>query len=151
MDQLDNPYAAPSAEGTAGDTVLAVDLEDATLGTRFANLLIDYVGETLVSAVVGVVMGNEGLQSWAVVAAIVVALGYYAGFETVFGRTPAKFITGTRVVTTDGRRPSFLQILGRTLARFIPFEPFSFFGSTPTGWHDRMSGTRVVKVRGHAS
>jgi hypothetical protein len=35
--------------------------------------------------------------------------------------------------------------LGRSAARSIPFEPFSFLGGQPTGWHDRLSETRVVR------
>ncbi|HEX2675275.1 MAG TPA: RDD family protein, partial [Polyangiales bacterium] len=74
-------------------------------------------------------------------------LAYYIFFEAVFGRTPGKMLTGTRVVTVDGGTPSFTQILGRNLARYVPFEPFSFFGDDAVGWHDSWSGTRVVKVR----
>ena len=32
-------------------------------------------------------------------------------------------------------------------ARFIPFEPFSFLGGGGNGWHDSLSGRRVVRVR----
>ena len=79
---------------------------------------------------------------------LVVALGYFAFTEALFQRTLAKFLTGTRVVRADGTRPSFAQILGRSFARFIPFEAFSFlFGSHPVGWHDSLSGTRVVLTR----
>ena len=42
-------------------------------------------------------------------------------------------------------RPTYGQILGRTFSRFVPFEAFSFLPS-PVGWHDRWSGTRVVRV-----
>jgi type II secretory pathway pseudopilin PulG len=45
----------------------------------------------------------------------------------------------------DGRKPPLKNILGRSLARYIPFEPFSFLtGSHPMGWHDRLSDTLVV-------
>ena len=72
--------------------------------------------------------------------------GYYVLFEALTGRTPAKYITGTRVVNMMGGKPSFGQILGRSAARFIPLEPFSFFGSSRRGWHDSLSHTRVVRV-----
>jgi uncharacterized RDD family membrane protein YckC len=53
------------------------------------------------------------------------------------------------VVRFDGNKPNVPQIIGRTFARFIPFEPFSVaFGSSNNGWHDSLSGTRVVSVRG---
>lgn len=76
-----------------------------------------------------------------------VMLLYYIGFEAVTGRTVGKLVTGTKVVTLQGHAPSALQVLGRTLIRFVPFEPFSFFGSEPRGWHDRWSNTRVVRLR----
>src|SRR5262249_16405264 len=66
---------------------------------------------------------------------------YYLAFEGGFGRTPAKYLTRTRVITVAGGRPTFGQILGRTFARLVPFEPFSFFGRSPDGWHDRSSRT----------
>ncbi|MCA9066572.1 MAG: RDD family protein, partial [Planctomycetaceae bacterium] len=73
---------------------------------------------------------------------------YYVFMEAVFQRSLGKLVTGTMVVAADGSRPSFGKILGRSFARIIPFEAFSFLGSkTPTGWHDTLSGTRVVKTR----
>ena len=69
-------------------------------------------------------------------------------FEAVFQRSPGKFLTGTKVVNESGGKPTFGQILGRSLCRFIPFEAFSFlFGdsSRVVGWHDKFSGTLVVK------
>lgn len=67
---------------------------------------------------------------------------YYPFFETIFGTTPGKIFTETRVITANGNKPTFINILGRTFARFIPFEPFSFFGKL--GWHDGLSNTQVV-------
>ncbi len=69
---------------------------------------------------------------------------YYIAFETLFGKSPAKFITRTRVVMTNGRSPSLRAVLLRTGCRFIPFEAFSFLRVTPVGWHDQFSSTRVV-------
>lgn len=67
---------------------------------------------------------------------------YYFIFETAFQRTPAKFITGTKVVMQNGSKPDAGLIAKRTLSRFVPFEPFS--GNNGTWWHDRWSKTRVV-------
>ena len=68
---------------------------------------------------------------------------YYLGFETLFGKTPAKWLTRTRVITNAGNRPTFGHIFKRTLVRFVPFEGLSFLGRG-RGWHDRWSRTRVV-------
>ena len=70
--------------------------------------------------------------------------GYYILTEHFFGKTLGKILTGTRVVNKLGNRPTFGQIVGRTLARSIPFEYFSYL-ATPEGLHDQISGTRVVK------
>jgi len=62
--------------------------------------------------------------------------------------------TNDRLTAEDGginddtsEEVGFLQVLGRNLARLIPFEPISFLGSTRTSWHDRLSGTRVITLR----
>ncbi len=63
------------------------------------------------------------------------------------GKTIGKYITGSRVVSTDGTDPSFNQYLIRNIARLVPFEPFSFF--TEDGWHDRWSDTRVINMKNY--
>jgi uncharacterized RDD family membrane protein YckC len=71
-------------------------------------------------------------------------IGYYVVFEALLGKTIGKMVTKTKVVNMEGGKPSFLQIVVRSLVRFIPFEPFSFLGADATGWHDTMSDTRVI-------
>lgn len=71
----------------------------------------------------------------------------YFTFEATWQRTPAKFITGTKVITSTGAKPSVGTIAKRALIRFIPFEPLSFGGSGVRGWHDRWSGTYVIKAK----
>jgi len=73
---------------------------------------------------------------------------YFIFLEGIFGVTIAKLMTGTKVVSDDGGKPGFGKILGRTLVRLIPLEPLSFlFGDNTTGWHDTLSGTRVIRTR----
>jgi uncharacterized RDD family membrane protein YckC len=68
---------------------------------------------------------------------------YYLLFEGFFRATPAKFISGTRVINANTlESPGFGQILGRTFSRRIPFETLSFLGSK--GWHDSLSGTTLA-------
>lgn len=69
---------------------------------------------------------------------------YYLIFEIFFQRTPAKYITKTKVVMRDGSKPNAATMVKRTLSRFVPFEPVS--GSRGLWWHDRWSKTRVVKA-----
>ncbi len=76
---------------------------------------------------------------------------YYMFFESVFGASPAKFLSETRTLNVDGSRPGFKKILLRTLCRFVPFEPFSFFAVNDQyhmpvkGWHDKWTRTVVVQ------
>ncbi|HMF42775.1 MAG TPA: RDD family protein [Polyangia bacterium] len=153
MNQPNNPYQAPQADlntGMLGDAP-DNDLPDASLGLRFANFVIDGIIERVLFAVVGVAalraMNPEG---WGLMVGVLFALlffvGYYVILEAAFGWTIGKLITGTRVVDDDGNKPAVLRVLGRTLARLIPFEVFSFLFAN-AGWHDSLSGTRVVKVR----
>lgn len=121
---------------------------------RFFNLLIDYIGFTILGALVGfmtaMIWGHAGVQfinslpDFVVGAPIV--LTYYIVLEALFGRTLGKLITGTKVVGEDGNSASFGQIIGRSLSRLIPFEAFSFLGATGRGWHDSLAKTYVVRT-----
>jgi uncharacterized RDD family membrane protein YckC len=145
-----NPYQAPQAEVNLSGAAAMDALPDAGQGARLANLFIDNIIRVVVAGLLsGVLQGLGVFEASDVMATIVVIfsfVGYYILLESLFGWTIGKLITGTRVVTQDGEKPGFLRVCGRTLARFIPFEPFSFlFGKA--GWHDALSGTRVVRVR----
>jgi uncharacterized RDD family membrane protein YckC len=146
MTDRPNPYAAPAVEDDLDDALEAEPrkrLSDASLSTRFANLVIDSIFRMALLLAFAELNGGED----ALLATLFFWFGYYVLFEWIFARTPAKWLTGTRVVDFDGQKPRFLRILGRTLARYVPLEPFSFLGSRPLGWHDRWSRTRVVSVR----
>lgn len=153
MNEPFNPYRAPTANLDAADKPLEV--ERVGNGRRFATYLIDQVGIYALLFVfaygVTMIFGQAGanmilaVNAW--VLSIAFFLGYYLIFEGIWGRTPAKFILGTVVVTLDGGRPPFGKIVIRTVSRFIPFEPLSFlFGER--GWHDGISDTVVVSTRG---
>jgi hypothetical protein len=66
---------------------------------------------------------------------------YYLLSELLFRQTLGKILTNSCVVATRGTMGG-LRILGRTFARFIPFDVLSFIGSG--NWHDKVSGTTVV-------
>jgi len=137
--------------GTPGrkEIIESVEMNVVSAGKRFANMILDIVFLYVVAFFVGIILGIMGLISIVEVMngylfGIVLVIVYYAFFEGVFGKSPAKFITRTRVVTEIGEKPDFATILGRTLCRFIPFEAFSFLGGDPVGWHDSISKTRVI-------
>ncbi|CAD7810193.1 hypothetical protein CHRY9390_02138 [Chryseobacterium aquaeductus] len=63
------------------------------------------------------------------------------------GRSVGKYITGTKVIGTDGENPSFQEYLIRTVSRIVPFDGLSFFGFD--GWHDAWSDTRVINIKNY--
>jgi uncharacterized RDD family membrane protein YckC len=144
MADPNNPYSAPSADEDAPlARDYAGDMVDASPGLRFVHLLVDYIAFLLLAALCGVLGGALGIQLTPLIV-YPLLIGFYVFFEGIFSATPGKMLTRTRVVSLDGSKPSFGQIFGRTLVRFVPFEAFSFLGSG-SGWHDRWPKTRVVR------
>lgn len=133
----------------------------ATTGQRFLNYLIDLVVIYalifiifMAVALIAVLTDLPGLLYWlgnigdfdAYLILFSVFIPYYTLTEGFFSRSIAKFITKTKVVMKDGSKPGYLAALKRTLCRFIPFEFFSFLGSS-RGWHDSIPDTYVVNAR----
>ncbi len=71
----------------------------------------------------------------------------YFILESISQRTIGKLITQTKVVLENGEKPPPETIIIRSLCRVIPFEPFSFLGNIPRGWHDTLSKTYVVDIK----
>lgn len=134
----------------------------ASKGKRFANFIIDYIGQLIIGGAIGIAMaiiseitGDYEYVAWIdtmgtlgeYALGIVILIVYYMVFETVTGRTLGKYITNTKVLTEDGQKPEADKILYRTLSRMIPFEAFSFLGDEGRGWHDSIAKTVVVDVK----
>ena len=122
--------------------------QDVSKGTRFANLIIDtIVTYLLYFVIVFLIFLTETVseENWAVLYLLfyVQFIAYYILMEAALGKTVGKMITKTKVIHENGTQAPIANIIGRTFARFIPFEALSFFGNK--GWHDSLSGTRVVK------
>ncbi|TXE16287.1 RDD family protein [Psychroserpens burtonensis] len=132
----------------------------ATKGMRFANFIIDYIVQIILGVAIGMVIGvvseltgsyglydlvveTEGRLSDYIFGAVILIV-YYLIIETLTARSLGKYITNTKVVLYDGSKPTFNEILVRTLCRIIPFEQFSFLGDVGKGWHDSISKTYVV-------
>jgi len=134
--------------------------KEAGTGKRFLNYLIDLVCLYLFSMMFGFVLAivlslmAPGALSFLdnpnillnYLIGIIFGTLYYVILEGSTGRTIGKLITQTKVVDNEGHKPGLTKILKRSVCRFIPFEPFSFLGSSSRGWHDSLSDTRVVKV-----
>lgn len=127
-------------------------LIEAPKGKRFLHHIIDSLIYT--GTCTGIIMFYSGsfIGGWYfsagsnityLIIAVMARLIYYPMFETLFGATPGKFLTGSKVVKEDGSKITFDQSWVRTFIRLVPFEPFSFLGKNK-GWHDSWSKTKVV-------
>lgn len=125
-------------------------------GKRFANFIIDRIVLYLFSMLFGVILAfvspsvlylfetDNFMLNYLL--GFIIAFIFYSSLEASSGRTVGKLITKTKVIDEYGNTPSYGKILLRTLCRFIPFDAFSFLGSTAEGWHDTLSNTRVVNA-----
>ncbi|NGY36361.1 RDD family protein [Flavobacterium sp. XN-5] len=134
----------------------------ASRGQRFLNFCFDLVFLYIIILSIGTsiiliaeVANEFTVSAWvenlsdgeiAFYSALIVLL-YYSLTEIYFSRTIAQLITKTVVVNKDGTKPDIKMLVIRSLCRFIPFEPFSFLGTNPRGWHDTLSETYVVKKK----
>jgi uncharacterized RDD family membrane protein YckC len=133
------------------------ELELASRMRRLVNTFVDSICFFVLVVLLALILALAGLDStlealsqsggWDQLLGVVLFSIYYIAFESLTGRTPGKLLTGTRVVQESGGQPTVPQILGRTAARFIPFEALSFLSRRRIGWHDSLSKTRVVRVR----
>lgn len=131
------------------------ELKDASKGIRFATIIIDTIFLYIIQAVITIPIVlstyNSDTQDIGIsevslqIMGVFIWLLYYIILENANGKTLAKYLLKTKVVTVDGKKPTAGQIIGRTFSRIVPFEPFSFLGSKSTGWHDDWSKTRVIK------
>ncbi|WNJ18163.1 RDD family protein [Pontibacter sp. G13] len=130
-------------------------LEPASAGVRFLNYIIDNFVVQVVSsfAILPMIIATSSLDEEIGLGTTLLAtygsiFVYYAVLEGLTGQTVGKMLTGTVVIDAETyEKPTFSQIAGRTLSRWVPFEAFSFLGSEPTGWHDTWSKTMVVKKK----
>lgn len=137
----------------------------ASKSNRFANYIIDRILFSLILVifivVVGLIadlVGSETIVQFLMdleyvdpildrlITAISIIILYMI-IESLTQRTVGKLITRTKVVLENGEKPSVETIIIRSLCRIIPFEPFSFLGSSSRGWHDTISKTYVVEIR----
>lgn len=117
-------------------------------GLRFVNHFIDGIVYNILFYLVGGLASFVDLPDFAmpgIVALILLSIPvYYIVGEYKFQRTIGKFLTKSVVVNEYGEPIDFNQALLRTIIRWIPFEAFSFLGSSQRGWHDKWTKTYVL-------
>jgi uncharacterized RDD family membrane protein YckC len=70
---------------------------------------------------------------------------YYTIFETIFKRSPGKWLSISKVVNKNGKKPAFWQILIRSLIRLTIIDCF-FIPFLDKPLHDYLSKTEVVEA-----
>lgn len=143
-----------------------IDRHRATKGMRFANILVDRIAFNLIFFALGLAGGIldgifgmyyftkffDQLAELGRVADIIITSVIF--FFYIFlieyltkGRSLGKFVTGTKVLMTDGTEPTVKDYFNRNIIRLVPFDALSFFGEN--GWHDSWSDTRVINIRNY--
>ena len=174
--QEENPYQSPLEDCSRPPAIEAKSSPLASETARFVNLLLDGIAIHLIIYLVRVtpVLAHwypsrelVPFPSFCRVSSVSCYADRFAGslycrsasacdnrdtalllpFESFWARTPAKFVTRTKVVTVDFGPPTLAHIFLRSVFRLIPFEAISFMECNPVGWHDRFSNTRVIKDR----
>lgn len=143
-----------------------VEYNKATKWQRFANYFVDKIIINVFFALIGIVavftdeilgiyyftefvdrLSEIGRLADIVLTAVIYffytfLMEYFTG-----GRTVGKYITGTKVIMTDGQVPTLQDCLLRNLYRLVPFDALSFLGEN--GWHDSWSDTRVINIKNY--
>jgi len=130
-----------------------VVFQESSKSQRFAHHIFDLVISVLVFSAfflynlrvplssVASVIGERGTIYLMV---FVGRLIYLPITEGLFGISPAKFLTSSKVINEDGTKVGYGTAFVRTIIRHVPLEAFSFFGDK--GWHDGWSKTLVVNT-----
>ena len=163
MNETLDPYRAPASviDAPAEDVPSPDLLITAGKWRRFFTFLLDYAFRLMLIMLAAIPFaifgGEEALHRMEnisrvedLVLGVTALLAYYLFFESLWARTPGKWILGTRVVDESGRKPSFKQVLGRTFTRIVPFEALSLLFANDDdarAWHDTWPRTRVVLTR----
>ena len=120
------------------------DVNDLSVGLRLVNFIIDTIFYyKIVPILLDSIMPDQSNPIVALIYIFSFPL-YYILCEYLFQKTVGKIFTQSLVVNEYGEKPDFKTIVVRTVIRFIPFEPFSFFSSS-RGWHDRWTKTFVMR------
>ena len=70
---------------------------------------------------------------------------YYFIFESIFVRTPGKWLTSSKVIKEKGGRPNIAQIFFRSLLRLTIIDAF-FIAVWEKPLHDKLTKTEVVET-----
>ncbi len=135
----------------------------AGIGARFVAVFLDGLIMQAVQFVVGMAIGllmattatpeaAAGLAVLNIVISLAIGFSYEAFFLAAKGATPGKMAMKLRVVRPDGSPISMGQAWGRTLGKQVSAlilmigYLMAFWDEEKRALHDRMAGTRVIKL-----
>jgi len=119
----------------------------ASQGKRFLNYLLDMAFIMIFIFIFALILGiGLAVVAPSTLISFIAIIIYYTSLEAFTGRSIAKYITKTKVVTKLGEKPSIKMIFIRSLCRLIPFEAFSCLFNDGSGWHDSISDTKVISI-----
>lgn len=113
---------------------------------RFINFLVDTSIYFLFMLILLLIFKNYIAQEKVKWISILVYFSYYFIFECINGQTFGKIISHSKVISlTETKDFFYIQILLRTLMRFIPLDMLTYIFSF-RGLHDWISKTTVIKL-----
>lgn len=136
-----------------------IDRNRASKGARFANYMIDLIAFYIVFFVILLVITliNPAYGHWfanthdllqRLIGIVSYALFSFFIEAVTGGRSLGKLITGTKVIMTDGEKPSVGDYFLRNIIRgIVLIDQLSFFGEN--GLHDSWSNTRVINIKNY--
>ena len=84
---------------------------------------------------------------------ISISMFYFTYFHGASGQTPGKMIFGLKVIQSSGEQMTFglafLRWVGYIISAFVFYLGFIWiaFDKRKQGWHDKIAGTVVIRVR----
>ena len=139
-----------------GATVAAGNYELATIGSRFVAKILDSLILAALGFVVGITMASVAsgsfVQIGANLAGNALSLIYSISFLGWRGQTPGKMAMKIKVVSPDGSPIGWGKAVGRPFAEILSGcllaigYLIAFWDNEKRTLHDRLAGTRVIKV-----
>lgn len=110
-------------------------------GIRILNFIIDLSIITLIALFVDLIFT---ISTSFETKYYLIYFFYYLLFESISGQTVGKIVTKTKVIKRNNKKANFLNIFSRSILRLIPFDSFSYLFGTEQGFHDLLSGTKLI-------
>ena len=123
------------------------------IGSRVLNYIVDTLLVTIITYIVYHIssfhMYYYHTDGWPFYYFFwLVMVSYYFLFELIFSRTPGKWLSMTKVVNANGKRPAIWQTFLRSILRLtlvFDFLPIPFTDNDKT-LHDYVTKTAVVEA-----